>query len=169
MSKLPINREYPVGPEEIQKILKDQADRSGFNIMFSKGSNAVIHMHLYQEIGDNMGDTYEAGQVGAQGPHAHAHDMTFNQLWNNCQKDVNLQVLANELELIRKKIASQAGDSAEAAVAGGEIAKAELAAKKDDGPSVMQHLKSAGNWALDFATSVGSSLVAEVIKKSMDM
>jgi Pentapeptide repeats (8 copies) len=29
-----------------------------------------------------MGDTFIAGQVGAQGPGAHAHDMTFDQRWN---------------------------------------------------------------------------------------
>jgi hypothetical protein len=169
MSKSPVNREYPLSPKEMQNIFKDCARRNGLKILFLEGSNPVIHMHVKQEIGDSMRDKYEADQVGAQGPYAHAHNMTFNQIWNDCQKDVNLPKLADELELIRKKIASQAGDSAEAAIAVGEIAQAEIAAKQNDGPKVMQHLKSAGKWAFDFATSVGSSLVAEVIKKSMGM
>lgn len=167
MARPPLKREYPVGPEELQKILQDCARGNGFNIVICESYNEEIHVHLNQ--GDIMRDKYEASQAGAQGPHSHAHDMTFNQLWNRYKEDVNLATLANELELFRRKITTKADDSVEAAIAGGEIAKAELAAKQNDGPSVMQHLKSAGNWALDFATSVGSSLVAEVIKKSMGM
>ena len=166
--------EQPLPDEKVRPELKPESEKLswisrffGLCVVVCDTYNEQVHMHINE--GDNVRDKYEAGQVGAQGPDAHAHDMTFNQLWNDCHKDVNLSVLANELELVRKKMASQAGDSVEAAVAGGEIAKAEIAAKQDDGPRVMRHLKSAGKWALDFATSVGSSLVAEVIKKSMGM
>ena len=44
-----------------------------------------------------MGDKYIAGQVGAQGPSAHAHDMTFNQLWSQSGQSIDLQALATEL------------------------------------------------------------------------
>jgi len=165
--------EHPLPDERSRSALKPRSEKVswlsrilGFSVVVCDTYNNEIYMI---NEGDNVRDKYESGQVGVQGPNANAHDMTFNQLWSNCQKDIDLSLLANELELILKKMASQAGDSAEAAVAGGEIAKAELAARQDDGPRVMQHLKSTGKWALDFATSVGSSLVAEVIKKSMGM
>ena len=94
--------------------------------------------------------------------------MIFNQIWSRCEKDVDLPTLANELGLFRKKIKEKADDSLEADIAGGEIAKAEIAAKQNDGPNVIKHLKSAGKWALDFASQVGATLVAEIIKKSME-
>ena len=38
-----------------------------------------------------------------------------------------------------------------------------------EGPAVMEHLKNAGKWVLDFASKVGASLVAEVTKKALGM
>ncbi|UCG54786.1 MAG: hypothetical protein JSV32_00785, partial [Dehalococcoidia bacterium] len=85
------------------------------------------------------------------------------------KQSINLSALAEELQALRKQIRSQSDDSLVADVAAGEIAKAEKAAKEGDGPSAIEHLKAAGKWAFDFATSVGSSLVAEVMKKYMGM
>ncbi len=82
---------------------------------------------------------------------------------------IDLFALAEKLEDIRKQIRSQSNDSLEADVAVGEIAKAQKAAKEGDYSRVTEHLKAAGKWAFDFASSVGSSLVAEAIKKSMGM
>ena len=82
---------------------------------------------------------------------------------------IDLYALAQQLQDLRKIIRSKSDDSLEVDVAAGEIAKAEKAAKEGDYPLVIKHLKAAGKWAFDFATSVGSSLVAEAIKKSMGM
>jgi small GTP-binding protein len=82
---------------------------------------------------------------------------------------IDLSALAQELQALRKQMRSQSDNSLEADVAAGEIAKAEKAAKEGDGPRVIKHLKAAGRWAFDFATSVGSSLVAEVMKKYTGM
>ena len=48
-------------------------------------------------VEQTMGDKYIAGQIGAQGPGAHAHDMTFNQLWSQSGQSIDLQALATEL------------------------------------------------------------------------
>ncbi|MBN1804465.1 MAG: hypothetical protein JW837_04380 [Sedimentisphaerales bacterium] len=85
------------------------------------------------------------------------------------KQSIDLSVLAQELQALRKQMRSQSDDSLEVDVAAGEIAKAEKAAKVGDESGTIKHLKAAGKWAFDFATSVGSSLVAEVIKKSMGM
>jgi small GTP-binding protein len=82
---------------------------------------------------------------------------------------VDLSALAQELEDLRKKMRSKSDNSIESDVAAGEIAKAQKAAKEGDRLRSFEHLKAAGKWAFDFATSVGSSLVAEAIKKSMEM
>jgi len=84
-------------------------------------------------------------------------------------QSMDLSALAKELQELRKQIRSQSDDSLEADVAAGEIAKAEKAAKEGDESRAIRHLKAAGKWAFDFATSVGSSLVAEVMKKYTGM
>ncbi len=45
-----------------------------------------------------MRDKYDVkGQNGAVGAVAHAHDMTFNQIWNENKTDIDLPALAVEL------------------------------------------------------------------------
>ena len=48
-----------------------------------------------------------------------------------------------------------------------DVAAAETAAKAGNGPKVIEYLKKAGSWAFDTATKIGTSVAAEVIKKSM--
>ena len=43
------------------------------------------------------------GPVGAVGPGAHAHDMQFQQIWNQVQGQIDLPVLARELEETEKE------------------------------------------------------------------
>lgn len=129
--------------------------------------NQVFQMQQHTQIGEvKMGDTYEAGQVGAMGPNAHAHDMTFNQIWNQLQSSVDLSQLANELSRVRQEMKKEAVEP-EQDIAVSEIAKAEQSAKSGDGSKTLEHLKSAGKWALDTATKIGTSLAVEAIKKSM--
>jgi len=118
--------------------------------------------------GDNiMRDKFEvAGQAGAVGPNAHAHDMTFNQLWNATSQDIDLAKLASELATLREGMRKQE-KSAEHALAIGEIAGAEIAAKRGDGPTVLQHLKKAGKWALSCAEKIGVGLAVVALKKAI--
>ena len=49
-----------------------------------------------------MGDQYNvSGQAGAVGPNAHAHDMSFQQLWNKASSEIDLSKLASELRELR--------------------------------------------------------------------
>lgn len=113
-----------------------------------------------------VGDTYEGGQVGAMGRNAHAHDMTLNQTWNQLQGSVDLSQLANELSRLRHEMKKESVEP-EHDIAVSEIAQAEQSAKSGDGSRTLEHLKSAGKWALDIATKIGSNLAVEAIKKSM--
>lgn len=107
-----------------------------------------------------FGTYYSADQVGAMGPNAHAHDMAFQQTWNEKASKFDLRELAKELFKLRSamhKVATTAGQ--DAAVA--EVAAAQTAAKKGNGPAALSHLHKAGQWArtiarkrrLDLATS----------------
>jgi len=127
----------------------------------------VFQTHQRTQIREvNMGDKYNVGQAGAVGPNAHAHDMTFNQIWNQLQGSIDLAQLATELSALRQEMKKEAVE-AEQDIAVSEVAKAEQAAMSGDGSKTLSHLRSAGRWALDVATKIGTSLAIEAIKKSM--
>lgn len=115
-----------------------------------------------------MGDKYEASQVGAQGPGAHAHKMTFQQIWNQSQGDIDLPKLAADLATLRSAMKAEAV-SPEDDASVGLVAAAETAAKKGDGPTTMQHLKAAGKWAFDIATNVGTAVASAALKTALGL
>lgn len=63
--------------------------------------------------------------------------------------------------------ASNSASATESDAAKESLKKAEAAAKAGDKRTMAAHLRSAGKWAWDFATKVGVSVAADVIKKSM--
>jgi len=111
-----------------------------------------------------VGDTYDVrGQTGAVGPNAHVHDVSFNQIWSQRSDEIDLAALAGELSRLRVAMRGRAGTPEEdQAVA--DIGQAELSAKSNDGPGALQHLRRAGQWALDTATSIGVNVAAAAIK-----
>jgi len=124
---------------------------------------------LYLQGGDaRMGDEYNVGQAGAVGPHAHAHDMTFQQIGGNIERAMDLSALASELTTLREAMSREATEVGHY-IALGEVAKAEEAAKAKESSKVAQSLKAAGKWTLDVATKIGTSLATEALKESMGM
>jgi hypothetical protein len=116
----------------------------------------------------NMGDCYNAGQVGAQGPNAHAHDMAFNQVWSQTENKINLQLLADELAALRKEmqiLAKNAEDFAEL----GALANAEIEAKNGNGPKAMEYLAKTGKWALGAAEKIGVGVAIAAIKTALGL
>jgi AbiTii len=113
-----------------------------------------------------MRDQYTAGQAGAMGPRAEASHMTFQQIWQQSQGNIDLAALAGELATLRKAMRQEAEEPFhDKAVA--EIGEAQEAAQNHDGPKVLQHLKNGGKWALDVATKIGVNLATEALKKSL--
>jgi hypothetical protein len=116
-----------------------------------------------------MGDQYNvSGQAGAVGPNAHAHDMTFNQVWNKLQGNVDLAQLAGELGQLRKEMERRATEPAQK-LAAGAIAAAEQSAQQKDGPKVVEYLKMAGNWALDVAKQIGVEVAKVAITGALGL
>jgi uncharacterized protein YjbI with pentapeptide repeats len=117
-----------------------------------------------------QGDTYNiGGQVGAAGPNAHAHHNTFNQLVNQFNQSTDLSALAKELSELRQAIKDKHDSSPQADIALVKVAEAEIAATEKDTAKVVEHLKSAGKWTMDFAKEIGKDVVAEAIKQAMGM
>jgi uncharacterized protein YjbI with pentapeptide repeats len=125
----------------------------------------IRHHTINVQPGGRMGDEYNiAGQAGAVGPNSEAHDNTFNQLVSHVEQHIDLAELAKQLGELRQAIMQKQDLSPESAIAIGEVARAELAAKEKNTGKVVEHLKAAGKWTLDFAKEVGKDLVVEVIK-----
>lgn len=114
-----------------------------------------------------MGDQKSVGQGFIQeGDHAKAYDMTFQQVWNQSAPQIDLAALVSELATLRQALKG-AAKTAEHDAAIGEVAMAETAAKKGDGPSVMQRLKSAGQWVLDVAIQKGLTMAVTALKSAL--
>ena len=116
----------------------------------------------------HMRDSYSAGQAGAMGPNAHAHNITFQQIWDQSRGDIDLGSLARELAQLRQAISGEI-DTAEKAVALGEVASAETSASKGDGPTVLRHLKNAGQWVLQAAQKIGLQVATKAIENALGM
>ncbi len=116
-----------------------------------------------------MGDKYEvSGQAGAVGREAHAHDMSFQQIWTSRASEIDLPQLAAELETLRQTLRKQATTREhDAAVA--EIGAAAEEAERGDGPGALRRLKAAGQWALNAATSIGTTVAAAAIRAAIGM
>ena len=87
----------------------------------------------------------------------YVHDTSFQQMWEKSASELDLVQLASELETLRQEL-----DAARA-----EIGAAAREVERGDGPAVLHHLKAAGPWALNAATSIGTSVAAAAIKMSM--
>jgi uncharacterized protein YjbI with pentapeptide repeats len=136
--------------------------RSCFHLLASKNQVNVQ--------GDYMGDTHQNyGQTSGMGRNVHAHDNTFNQVVNHFEKSIDLSELAKQLGELRQAMSERQDSSPQTAIVLGKIAEAEIAAEQKNPSKVMESLKAAGQWTLDFAKDVGKDLAVEAIKLSMGM
>jgi hypothetical protein len=115
-----------------------------------------------------MRDQNTVGQ-GVAGANAHVHDFTFQQIWNSVAKDIDIAKLADDLSKLRGAMRKEATDDPEQDVAIGEVAAAEAAAKRNDGPTALQRLKAAGKWALDVATKIGTPVAIAALKAALGL
>lgn len=115
-----------------------------------------------------MGDTYSAGQVGAQGPHATASHIDFIQLWQTGQSSMDLKVIAEELARLRSQMRLSSSEPSQD-VATAAVAQAEIAARQGDGPKMLEWLAKSGKWAFDTASQIGVGLAAAALGKALGL
>jgi hypothetical protein len=103
-------------------------------------------------------------QVGAVGPGAHAHDMTFQQT-NIDVSDIDAATLAAELDHLREELARVASerDQYSDLVA---VSDAVADAREGKTAAALQKLAAVGKWALDMATKIGVPVATEAIKRA---
>ena len=114
-------------------------------------------------------ETYNIkGQTGAVGPGAHAHDMAFNQIWNENKDEIDLSELSKELAELRSTLKEEATEP-EHDMSIGAIASAESSAKEGNGPKALEDLKNAGKWALDKASKIGVPVAIAALKAALGL
>jgi hypothetical protein len=103
-------------------------------------------------------------QVGAVGPRAHAHDMTFQQT-NIDVSDIDAVTLAAELDQLREELARTASERDQYADL---VAVSDAAAEAREGKTAeaLKKLAAVGKWALDVATKIGVTVATEALKRA---
>lgn len=164
--------ETPIG--DMARSIEESALPGETDSILATLQNLDIRKNIYNKVEDYLreeatiilGDQYQVQQAASVGPNSQASGVTFNMIWKQTKNDIDLKALSEELELLREVLKGEAV-TLEEDVAVGEIASAEAAAKKGDGPAVMKHLADAGEWVLDVATKIGATVVTSIIKAEL--
>jgi hypothetical protein len=161
-------------PSDVLRVIKPMEDekelvtseQSRYMRITSKGIRMIDEEPLFElnTAGVRvMGDQYNiSGQAGAVGPGAKAEANTFNQM----NQDIDVQVLAKELEQLSQHLAADAGDP-EKKEDIATIVLAKNAAQRGDKGKALELLSSVGKWVIDATTQVGTSLIAAIFQKQM--
>ncbi len=143
-------------------LLGDTVEITGKGIdCIEKHAGSVSSFLNNEEV--RVRDIYNVGQAAAVGPGARADYPTMIQF---SIEGADAQQLVSELAILRAELKKRS-TNAEHDLVIGEVAYAELAVGKGDTPSVRKHLAQAGKWALDVATSIGTTLASAAIKAAM--
>lgn len=97
------------------------------------------------------------------------YNQTMNNFYGNRPGQASFESLALDLAKLRAEIRAREKGSAEGDVALGALASAEIAAKKSDEKTMLQHLKVVGTFGLKIASEIGTSVAADAIKKALGM
>jgi hypothetical protein len=114
-----------------------------------------------------MGDTYNIGQINA--PSAVGKNAKIEQLqWQQTMESVDVSDLFEQLKKLRLAMKQDAVEP-DHDVAISSVALAEIAAKEGKKTEALKHLKSAGKWALQVATKIGSDIAVAALKAAMTL
>lgn len=97
-----------------------------------------------------------------------SHGFSQASIINQQSLDVDLAQLSMELPQLRQTLMTEATEP-EHYAAIGEVRAAEIGAAEGDQSKVRQALSKAGTWVLGTATSIGTAVAADAIKKSMGL
>ncbi|MGH3633117.1 MAG: hypothetical protein ACREQ5_12485 [Candidatus Dormibacteria bacterium] len=165
-----LKREFDLYEEDFLDLPdQDAVDRYAALLIDLQGTYTDLTRDYVQEV--VMGDKYVAsGQMGAVGPNAHVHHVSFQQMWTSFDAEGrgDLGTLGAELETLRQHLRGEA-QSREHDAEVAEIGAAATAAEEGDGAKALGHLSKVGNWAFGAATAIGTALAAAAIRTATGM
>ena len=117
--------------------------------------NTVVH-------GDQNINYGTAGAIGTRS----TGTVNFQQQWSTLQNQVDLKLLATQLDYLRTAYTPEPSSQRSHARTAGFLAEAEEYAEQGDGSKTMEALSKVGSYMLDFAKEVGTDLATRVIAKA---
>lgn len=151
----------------IAGLFRHEAARQGiFDEPEPSGPTLYTEVNVSQHQGDH--NVANNSQVGAMGRNARVENNKFQQVSVPQSVGVDLTMLEQELATLRLRM-RQAAVEPEHDEAVAAIGRAEKAAKLGDETSVLQALKSAGQWALDIATKIGVEVASTALRTALGL
>jgi hypothetical protein len=92
--------------------------------------------------------------------------LSLMRAWHEVREKVDLQELSSQLALLRQAIKEEV-KTAEGAIVLGQVASAEIAASRGNGPYVLMHLRGAGVVALEAAQRLGLLVALEATQAAL--
>lgn len=144
----------------------------------AKEDDTKILNNIYISLQNNNNQTMSndkyvnEGQTGSMGPNNTVHISEQNQIIYKFPEDYNYTLLSDELSKLKNKVDEKilnSTDDTDRSDISTAVLKAQKAAKQKDGNAILKNLKIGGEWLLDTAKELTSSIAADVIKKSMGM
>lgn len=134
----------------------------------SKGPEPI---RIYTKGGAIMtgsGNYVNQGTAGAMGDNATNYGTSQQFIQAVPSSDIDMQALVAELVRLKSQLLSDATNS-EHYHAVAEIESAKTAAEESDQVAVMRHLKAAGQWTLEVATKIGTSVAVAALKAALNL
>ena len=145
--------ESRIAPEPAKQLMEIISKLLDHNALLAGNQSKSLDI-INKQLGEAMGDTIyniSGGQIAAVGTNASATGNTFQQI------TADLSRLHEEMQRSAK--------TQEQRAAAEDVAKAAQAAREQNEPAMLQHLKKAGKFAFDCAKTVVTDVTAEYLKK----
>lgn len=127
-------------------------------------------IEMSQSDASGQGDTFnvagDAAVVAGRG--SHVHDVDFTKLWSGAESQIDLELLARDLSILREELKKEPL-SPEQDVSVGAVAAAEMAAQNGDGATALENLAKAGTWVLEVAQKVGVAVAVAASKAALGL
>jgi hypothetical protein len=147
-------------------VLSTPAQQSVMNFtIVNDASSALVDRRNETHMSGDTNINY--GQAGAMGSGSKAESFVFAQRVGDMSHG-DLVALGAELERLRAALRESATTPDED-VAVAEIALAGKAVKDGDRAAAETHLRKAGRWALNVATTIGAALAAAALKSALGL
>jgi hypothetical protein len=148
---------------EARIVIIDTQSQAVVDAVLRELGRAERCQRVYIERIKVMGDMNSiAGQAAAVGSHAGSEASIFIHASSLDIANIDLDQLAEQLGIVRSAMKNQRGLSltVEQDDEIGQVAGAQIAARKGDREGVIAHLKKVGRWTLDVAKETGAEIVA---------
>jgi hypothetical protein len=148
--------------DSLLQLLKQASLRKNIVNKLEGYTNQII---FAREVNMSADKYTNYGGAGAFGPNATVSNVEITnnqQAWTSFQSKADTSALAEQLDklLISMQAQSKTTVELESLVA---VSAARDAAKQSDGPSIMSHLKKAGDWAKEIAEKIGVDVAVKAI------